>query len=461
MRTSLSVMASFCAALTICGCATVPPEVRVRRACETSAVRVASKLTNDPKDDVIAVGAGVVAHKSGYVLTCWHTLATEGPKHVVSCDGKGYRARVVCAEKRMDVALMKIESDETFIPVALGDSAALRVGDAVLAKANVLDDGVVLTQGVVIDVSRGWGYFDFYQSDAIEFDAHIQPGNSGGPVFNDRTELIGIISSKNFDVAEDQSFATPINTVLRTLVAQLYADGRYYFDTGLDVPSFGAATVAGVTDGSPGDKAGIRTGDVVTAVDGQPVSCAFDYHLALIGRSAGDVIPLKLRRGWFSPKATLTLGDIRLRPAEQVEKPAAGIRFERYEGSWEGQPDLDALEPVETGVQGKIDFAPCDGEKSGSLRFSGYVRVPADGIYTFGTTSDSPNRLLIGGKLVVKSDNPDRLAESRGSIPLAAGLHPITVTIIKKDGGKKFVVTYRGPETDKQTIPASALWRAD
>jgi len=454
-------MASFCAALTICGCATVPPEVKVLRACEKSAVRVVSKLTNDPKDDVMAVGTGVVAHESGYILTCWHTLATEGPKHIVFPDGRGHPARVVCAEKRMDVALMKIESDQKFTPVALGDSAALRAGDTVLVKGNVLDDGVVVTQGAVTVVSSGWGYFDFYQSDAIEFDAHIQPGCSGGPLFNDRAELIGIISSKNFDVPGDEGFATPINTVLRTLVAQLYADGRCYFDTGLDVPAVGAATVGGVTDGSPGDRAGIRPGDVITAVDGRPVSCAFDYHLALIDRAAGDVIALELRRGWFGRQTTLTLGEIRFRPAEEVGTPAAGIGFERYEGSWAGQPDFDALEPAETGVQDKIDLAPCEGEKSGAVRFSGYVRVPADGIYTFGTRSDSSNRILIGGELVVKCDDPDPLAECKGNIPLAAGLHPITVIIIKQDGGKKCVVTYRGPKTDRQAIPPSALWRAD
>jgi len=312
-----------CVILAACGCA-VSPRAKAHDACKRSAVRIASRLKVDPADDVWAMGIGFVVHESGYVITCWHTVSPPGPKRAALFGGEAYSARVVCAEKRLDVALLKIESNRTFPVAVLGDSRRLRLGDTVFAKRSPLDKGIVLLQGTVKVLNCGWGYFDFYQSDAIEFDAPIQPGSSGGPLFNVRGEVVGMVTSKNYDIPEHESYATPINTVLKTLAEQLRADGHHDLVTGMTVPpARGLAAVAAVTEGSPAQKAGIEPGDIVTGVDGVPVGRTLDYYIALIGRPAGTVIRLTLRRGNRTIETSLTLGRAPLRPADASRRRSA------------------------------------------------------------------------------------------------------------------------------------------
>jgi len=309
-----------CVILTACGCA-VSPRAKAHDACKRSVVRIASRLKVDPADDVWAMGIGFIVHESGYVLTCWHTVSTPGPKRVALFGGEAYPARVVCAEKRLDVALLKIESKRTFPVAVLADSRRLRLGDTVFAKRSPLDKDIVLLQGTVKVLNCRWGYFDFYQSDAIEFDAPIQPGSSGGPLFNVRAEVVGMVTSKNYDIPEHESYATPINTVLKTVVEQLSADGHHDLVTGMTVPpACGRAAVAAVMDGSPAQKAGIEPGDIVTSVGGMSVGRPLDYHIALIGRAAGTVIRVTLRRGSRTIETSLTFGRAPLRPATETSR---------------------------------------------------------------------------------------------------------------------------------------------
>ncbi len=143
-----------------------------------------------------------------------------------------------------------------------------------------------------------------------------------------------------------------------------------------------------------------------------------------------------------------------------AEHPAAvqpGLDCKYVEGGWIALPDIGSLVPVATSVAARIDLTPRRRDTLYALRFTGYVSVPADGVWTFTTTSDDGSRLRIGGTLVVDNDGKHPAQERSGTIALAAGLHALTVDYFQNGGGETMAVTYAGPGVAKQEIPPSAL----
>ncbi len=160
-----------------------------------------------------------------------------------------------------------------------------------------------------------------------------------------------------------------------------------------------------------------------------------------------------------SGTAKAAFAQVEPRPAEEAADVEPGISYSYCEGDWDRLPDFSAIKLVKKGMIANFSFAPRNrGEHFGFL-YSGFVRVPVDGVYTFFTDSDDGSRLYIGDELVVDNDGLHGMLEKKGSIALAAGVHPIRVIYFNKTGGNGLNVSYQGSGIEKMPIPDAALFR--
>jgi alpha-L-fucosidase len=146
-------------------------------------------------------------------------------------------------------------------------------------------------------------------------------------------------------------------------------------------------------------------------------------------------------------------------PALDVEAAAPGIDFAYYEGDWDVLPDFSSLTPVKKGAVESISLSPRKRDEHFGFVYTGYVRVSADGVYAFFTDSDDGSRLYIAAEPVVDNDGLHSLAERKGVVALAAGLHPFRVTYFNKTGGSGLNVSCSGPGMEKQPLPGGMLFR--
>jgi len=247
-----------------------------------------------------SLGSGVIVGTKGYVVTNNHVIEGASDIKVALADGREYESTVVLKDERVDLAVLKIKSDTEFAALPLGDSDAVQVGDLVLAIGNPFGVGQTVTSGIVSALARNQvrsGDFGFF----IQTDAAINPGNSGGGLINMNGELIGINTAifSRGGGSNGVGFAIPANLV-KTFVASA-ENGSATFDRpyvgatfdpvtsevaeALGLDKARGALVSRVQAGSPAEKAGMKPGEVVTAVNGIPVEHpdALGYRLTTVG----------------------------------------------------------------------------------------------------------------------------------------------------------------------------------
>ncbi|MBV9345414.1 MAG: DegQ family serine endoprotease [Gammaproteobacteria bacterium] len=270
-----------------------------------------------------SAGSGVIFDaKNGYILTNAHVVENANEITVTLQDGRDVKAEVLGSDAPSDVAVLKVKT-EGLQQVALGDSSRVEVGDFVVAIGNPFGLQHTVTSGIISGLSRSGINPDGYE-DFIQTDASINPGNSGGALVNLRGELIGINtailsrSGGNIGIG----FATPVN-MARSVMEQLISYGTVkrgqlgvsmYTVTpdiarslGLSSPQ--GALVSQVVEGSPAEKAGIRTGDVITAVNGQPVKSNSELRNSIGLRRVGDKVEIGLMRDGKPLKLTAVIAD--------------------------------------------------------------------------------------------------------------------------------------------------------
>jgi S1-C subfamily serine protease len=280
-------------------------------------------------------GSGFVWDENGHVVTNYHVIQGAQEALVTLADQRSYPASLVGASPEHDIAVLEIDVPSNAPPpLPIGTSADLQVGQRVLAIGNPFGLDHTLTTGVIsalnrsIDDEAGGVIRNLIQTDAA-----INPGNSGGPLIDSAGRLIGIntmIYSPSGAYA-GIGFAVPVDTVNR-VASRLIAFGRYVRPTlgiaaddevnrellyGTDLEG---VIVLGVARGSPADRAGLRParttafgrvelGDVITAVDGEPVATRADLVAILDEHRFGDRVTLTIERGGETRKATVTLSD--------------------------------------------------------------------------------------------------------------------------------------------------------
>ena len=291
-------------------------------------------------------GTGFIVDDDGYILTNHHVIENADRIMVRLTDGRTLRAEPVGSDPDTDIALIKVESGRALPHAPLGNSDTLRVGEWVLAIGNPLAYEHTVTVGVVSFIGRK--LFDSSLDRYIQTDAAINFGNSGGPLINARGEVIGInaaISSR----ASNIGFAIPINQASEIL-PQLREKGkvaRGYIGVGLrdvdpdlqrslNLKASTGAVVQDVTAGSPGQRAGLRTYDLITAVDGKPVSGNDELIQLIAGRKPGTMATLHVLRDGRSISVPVKLAE---RPAREGRTPEAP-RDERPQPSSQRGPAL-------------------------------------------------------------------------------------------------------------------------
>jgi alpha-L-fucosidase len=156
--------------------------------------------------------------------------------------------------------------------------------------------------------------------------------------------------------------------------------------------------------------------------------------------------------------AQATFSKVNPRPAEAGVAASIGLRYVYCEGKWDSLPDFKALTPKKEGVVPEFVLSPKVEPDYFGFEYTGFIKVPESGVYTFYVESDDGSRLYIGDKLVVDNNGLHSLAEKKGVVPLAAGLHPIRVLFFERDGNEGLKVSYEGPGLKKQEISSSALF---
>lgn len=258
---------------------------------------------------VQSLGSGFLIDPSGVVITNNHVIEGADRIEITFTDGTTLPATLAGSDPKTDLAVLRVESDETLPYVRFGDSGKLRVGDWVMAIGNPFGLGGSVTAGIVSALNRdihAGNYDDFIQTDAA-----INRGNSGGPLFNLDGEVVGvnsaIISPSGASVGI--GFAVPASTA-QPIVEQLLKYGetrrgwigvRIQTVTPDIAESVGlgpvrGALIAGLTEGGPAAAGGLEPGDVVLAFDGHPISTMRDLPRMVAGTEIGSTVELQIFR---------------------------------------------------------------------------------------------------------------------------------------------------------------------
>ena len=288
-------------------------------------------MPQPPAEPRQGLGSGVIIDSNGYILTNHHVIDGAEQIKVDLNDGRSLDARLVGADPPSDLAVLKVEASG--LPVlVLGDSDRARVGDVVLALGNPLGVGQTVTMGIISAKGRQTGLSNGSFEDFLQTDAPINRGNSGGALVNTSSELIGInsqiLSPSGGSIG--LGFAVPSN-MARIVVEQLINSGKVRRGqlgiTVLKIPSE-EATKLGVTQGpgvvvydvqsgSAAERAGLRRGDVITALNGAAVTDPNSFRNQIARTPPGSEITLTIRRGGQEQQVRATLGEFTPPPAQE------------------------------------------------------------------------------------------------------------------------------------------------
>jgi S1-C subfamily serine protease len=319
--------------------------VRIYRQASPAVANILTKATEydffmDPVP-VEGAGSGFIIDPRGYILTNFHVVQEAQSIEVVLGDQSRYPAKFIGADQRNDVALIKIDpKGKQLASLPLGDSGVLQVGQKVLAIGNPFGFQSTLTTGVVSAIGRTVQTSQStFIDEAIQTDAAINRGNSGGPLINTHGEVIGINSAiyTPSGTTAGIGFAIPVNTA-KAIAHDLMTDGRVHrallgvetlpvagwLSEALDLPVQDGLLIESVSRGGPAAAAGLRGGDrvaqagmrriaiggdVIVAVDGQKVSNQFDLNVILNRKRPGDTVNVAVYRGGKKMDIPVKLGE--------------------------------------------------------------------------------------------------------------------------------------------------------
>ncbi|MDR3605938.1 MAG: Do family serine endopeptidase [Oligoflexia bacterium] len=306
----------------------------------------------------MSLGTGFIIDASGLILTNNHVVADADEIKInftENSEEKATDGTVVGRDPEIDVALIRVKTSRTLVPMALGDSDALEVGEYVMAVGNPFGQGHSVTHGIIS--AKGRLAPDFPLANYLQTDAPINPGNSGGPLVNLDGEVIGINNAIEAR-AQGIGFAIPINPVKKVLsqlrtkgtVARGYI-GVYVNDLTPEVaksihvsPELKAPFVINANPGEPADKAGIKNYDIIVEFNGKPIHNGTDLITAVTAAEVGKSVSVKVLRNGETKALTIKIGQ---RPGTEEASEEVRKKGEKRHKTKQAETgmDLDNLTP--------------------------------------------------------------------------------------------------------------------
>ena len=342
-----------------------------------------------------SLGSGVVVADDGLIVTNEHVVRGADEIIVRLADRSEYQARVVGADARTDVALLRIKPGKSLPVAVLGDSSRLKVGEWAIAVGNPFGLESTVTLGVISATARTDLGTDF-TDDLIQTDASINPGNSGGPLLNTRGEVVGI-NTAMMSAGQGIGFAIPINTVL-AVERELASKGairRGWLGVGIQqltpdlAESFGVKGEKGVLvnrvfPDSPAGSAGLRRGDIMITLAGVRLSGVKEFQKQIAAAEPGSTVTLEILRGGERVNVRVTIAEM------EGSEPRPQPRKEPVDAWGLAVRGIDArilkdLE-IESGVEvGRVD--PAGPAAAGGIREGDVLmrinRFPVNGVESY------------------------------------------------------------------------------
>ena len=271
-----------------------------------------------------ASGSGFILTDDGYILTNYHVIEDSSSITVSLYNGETYDADLIGYDESNDIAVLKVEAED-LVPVVLGDSDNLNVGDSVVAIGNPLGElTFTLTSGAISAKDRKVTLSSSVTMNLLQTDCAINSGNSGGALFNLYGEVIGVTNAKYSSSSSSEAsidnigFAIPINSIMHiveSIIEKGYISKPYVgisvSDVSAETQQYGipaGAAVQSVVEGSPAEQAGLQRGDVITAVNGTAVDS--NALVDLVGASeVGDKLVLSVYRQGTTMEIAVTVGE--------------------------------------------------------------------------------------------------------------------------------------------------------
>ena len=282
-----------------------------------------------------ALGSGIIVSSDEYILTNNHVVeGAEEVKVALSDEKTVYDAKIIGTDPQSDVAVVKVPA-ENLSAITFADSGKIEVGDVTIAIGDPFGVGQTVTMGIVSAKDRGGMGITSYE-EFIQTDAPINPGNSGGALVDATGRLVGMNTAILSRTGGNQGigFAVPIN-LARYVMERIVVDGkvtRGYLGVKIkpltseiakqsNLPQQNGALVAEVTPGSPGERAGLKPGDIVTEFGGNPVADSRHLQLLVARKPPGSQVSIKIVRDGKDQTLTVQLGELPPQSPSQAQAP--------------------------------------------------------------------------------------------------------------------------------------------
>jgi len=310
------------------------------------------------------LGSGVVIDAKGHILTNEHVVARASRIQVSLSDGREFEATLIGADPNNDIAVLQAQSEEPLPWLEPGTSSDLMVGEPVIAIGNPFGLSHTVTTGVISAIGRSIRTDDKVYHGFLQTDASINPGNSGGPLLNAAGKLIGI-NTAVYNRAQGIGFAIPID-IARRIVSELIEHGEVSpvwiglefqdlsppLHEAMKLPSkLRGVLVNRVRDDSPADRAGLRQGDVLTHIDGQPIETAQTFFERLGSATDDQELTFRLWRDGASQRIGVRAEEIPPALVVRLIEELTGLQLVESEGRFQVSAVRNGSGAARIGIQ--------------------------------------------------------------------------------------------------------------